>query len=105
MGQGIDRTYQGQQKLFDDVCYEKCLGYVEKGHQVLIFVHTRNGTHKIAKYLLEKAANEGQLEAFLPPNTTIQPYLLAKKQIYNAKNRELEQLFLNGFAGKFHKFE
>lgn len=71
---------------------------MQEGHQVLIFVHTRNGTHKIANYLLERAANEHELESFLPPNTTIKPYLLAKKQISNAKNRELEKLFLNGFA-------
>uniref|UniRef100_A0A914YTQ4 Activating signal cointegrator 1 complex subunit 3 n=1 Tax=Panagrolaimus superbus TaxID=310955 RepID=A0A914YTQ4_9BILA len=98
VGQSLDRTQQGQQKLFDDVCYENVLKYVEQYHQVLVFVHTRNGTHKIAKYMLEKAANQGQLEAFLPSNITIQPYLKAKKQILNLKNRELEQLFLNGLG-------
>ena len=98
VGQGVDQSYQGQQKLFDDACYDKCLKYVQEGHQVLVFVHTRNGTHKIANYMLERAANEHELESFLPPNTTIKPYLLAKKQIANAKNRELEKLFLNGFA-------
>uniref|UniRef100_A0A7E4USK6 MIF4G domain-containing protein n=1 Tax=Panagrellus redivivus TaxID=6233 RepID=A0A7E4USK6_PANRE len=89
---------QANAKLLDDVCYEKCLDFVQKGHQVLVFVHTRNGTLKIAKHMLEAAGQSREMESFLPPNTTTKAYLLAKKQVSNARNRELEQLFLGGFG-------
>lgn len=42
----------------DDVCYEKALSFVRQGHQVLVFVHARNATERLALYFKEKAGRE-----------------------------------------------
>ncbi|KAE9553444.1 hypothetical protein FO519_003357 [Halicephalobus sp. NKZ332] len=98
VGDPLDKSISAQSKMYDEVCYRKCLDFVKEGHQVLVFVHTRNGTMKIAQALMEMAGYERNLEYFLPDNTTKREYLLAKKQMQNAKNKEIEKLFLNGFG-------
>lgn len=48
----------------DLACYEKVLESIKKGDQVLVFVHSRNGTLKTAEKLREIAQTEGELEHF-----------------------------------------
>ena len=98
IGDSADKSIITQSKMYDEACYRKCLEFLKEGFQVLVFVHTRNGTMKIAQNLMEMAGNEHNLEYFLPFNNTTREYLLAKKQVQNAKNRDIEKLFLNGLG-------
>ena len=45
-------------RLIDAACYAKMIDFVKDGHQVLIFVHSRNGTLELANAILNYA---GQL--------------------------------------------
>ena len=48
----------------EQACYEKVLDSVKKGNQVLVFVHTRNGTLKTAEKMREIAQFDAELELF-----------------------------------------
>lgn len=54
----IDRSRDGQRKLLDESCYEKCLQFLKEDHQVLVFVHARNATAQLARFLIEKAITQ-----------------------------------------------
>uniref|UniRef100_A0A0N5ALP4 Activating signal cointegrator 1 complex subunit 3 n=1 Tax=Syphacia muris TaxID=451379 RepID=A0A0N5ALP4_9BILA len=47
-----------QSTLLDDVCFEKVLSFVQQGHQVLVFVHSRNATEKLVTYFRTRASQE-----------------------------------------------
>lgn len=80
----------------DLVCYEKCVEMVEKGHQVMVFVHARNATVRTATVLRETATQKNQLTHFLPEDT---PELgLAKKAIAKSRNKQLVELFHSGLG-------
>ena len=61
-----------QQKQISDmneICYDKVVDLVRKGHQVMVFVHARNATVKGGMALLEMAQNRGETEFFLPEDS------------------------------------
>ena len=50
---GIKALNTAQQNSdMNELCYEKVLNFVRKGHQVMVFVHARNATSKTAMALL-----------------------------------------------------
>uniref|UniRef100_A0A1I7XGV9 SEC63 domain-containing protein n=1 Tax=Heterorhabditis bacteriophora TaxID=37862 RepID=A0A1I7XGV9_HETBA len=65
----------------DEVCYDEVINYVKKGHQVLVFVHARNATSKLAQAFRERAAQLGQLETFLPQCMDRKNYIGSEKAI------------------------
>lgn len=80
----------------DTVCYDKVLDMVQKGHQVMVFVHARNATNRTALVLKEMAQNQGHISAFEPEDC---PGLTsAKRAIEKGRNRQLAELFPYGFA-------
>ncbi|PJF19335.1 hypothetical protein PSACC_00855 [Paramicrosporidium saccamoebae] len=80
-------------------CFKKCRKFVEEGHQVMIFVHSRMDTVKTAKTMLRLASEENQSGIFATDQATPQ-YSAASKSISKSRNRELQDLFAAGFA--FH---
>uniref|UniRef100_A0A0K0DLR1 Activating signal cointegrator 1 complex subunit 3 n=1 Tax=Angiostrongylus cantonensis TaxID=6313 RepID=A0A0K0DLR1_ANGCA len=44
------------QETMNEVCYDEVLGFVKKGHQVLVFVHARNATAALAQAFRDRAA-------------------------------------------------
>jgi pre-mRNA-splicing helicase BRR2 len=50
-----DKKAIKQLKTMNDVCYNKVLENCAKGHQMLIFVHSRKETAKTARYIRDKA--------------------------------------------------
>lgn len=80
----------------DTVCYDKVLDNVQQGHQVMVFVHARNATVKTALTLREMAANQGDTAAFHVEQTP--EYGTAQKQVMKSRNKELRDLFPDGFA-------
>ena len=61
-----EKHHWKQQKLFDEIAFEKLLRSVRQGNQCMIFVHSRNSTVKTAKAMIEAATAEGLQELFLP---------------------------------------
>lgn len=64
---GIKAVNKMQQvQDFNRICYDKVLDQVEKGYQVMVFVHARNETVRTANVLNEMAKNNGDSRLFSP---------------------------------------
>lgn len=85
-----------QMQEMDVVCYEKVVQMVQKGHQVMVFVHARNATLKTAQTLREMAQNRSQLHLFQPEDNAALG--LATKNVNKSRNKHLVDLFKDGFA-------
>ena len=85
-----------QMNDMNDICYEKVVDFVKKGHQVMVFVHARNATVKGGMALLEAAQHKGQAELFLPDDNA--QYGLAQKAVSKSRNKQLVELFNAGFG-------
>ncbi|KAL0868583.1 hypothetical protein ABMA27_008049 [Loxostege sticticalis] len=85
-----------QMQIMNDVCYDKASDMVQKGHQVMVFVHARNATHQTAMILKELAQKKGHLKYFEPEDSG--GFLKAKKAIGSSPNKVLAELFAAGFA-------
>ncbi|KAJ8709095.1 hypothetical protein PYW07_008921 [Mythimna separata] len=99
---GVKETGSGggshlrQMQTMNEICYEKAVEMVQKGHQVMVFVHARNATHQTAMVLKEIAQKKGHLKHFEPDDTGA--FLKAKKSISSSPNKQLAELFASGFA-------
>ncbi|CAG8568952.1 618_t:CDS:10 [Ambispora leptoticha] len=78
------------------VCWEKVLGLVKAGHQVMVFVHARKDTVKTAQMLREMATTEGHIDLF--DNKEHHRFEQFKKEVAKSRNRELNELFSNAFG-------
>ncbi|XP_042742758.1 activating signal cointegrator 1 complex subunit 3 isoform X2 [Lagopus leucura] len=94
---GIKTTNKVQQlNHMDEVCYENVLKQIMAGHQVMVFVHARNATVRTAMALREKAKNNGHICHFLSPQGSA--YGQAEKQVQRSRNKQLRELFPDGFS-------
>ncbi|NXM38330.1 ASCC3 protein, partial [Gymnorhina tibicen] len=94
---GIKTTNKVQQlNHMDEVCYESVLKQIMAGHQVMVFVHARNATVRTAMALREKAKNNGHICHFLSPQGS--EYGQAEKQAKRSRNKQLRELFPDGFS-------
>ncbi|MFH4974499.1 hypothetical protein AB6A40_001208 [Gnathostoma spinigerum] len=82
--------------IMDEVCYEKVVGFVREGQQVLVFVHARNATGRLAASFRELAAAKGELSLFEANSS--QDYNEAKKAVKSTHNSQLMELFQFGFG-------
>ncbi|XP_063225665.1 activating signal cointegrator 1 complex subunit 3 [Bacillus rossius redtenbacheri] len=85
-----------QMSDMDIVCYEKVVEQVQKGHQVMVFVHARNATVRTATVLKEMAMQKNQLSVFEPDTSSAAG--LARKALGNSRNKQLAELFPYGFS-------
>uniref|UniRef100_A0A8C5WDJ5 Activating signal cointegrator 1 complex subunit 3 n=1 Tax=Leptobrachium leishanense TaxID=445787 RepID=A0A8C5WDJ5_9ANUR len=94
---GIKSTNKTQQ-LHDteEVCYENVLREIKAGRQVMVFVHARNSTVRTAMALRELAKNNGHILYFLPSQGS--DYGQAEKQVQRSRNKQLRELFPDGFS-------
>ncbi|XP_062896378.1 activating signal cointegrator 1 complex subunit 3 [Mobula hypostoma] len=92
------KTSNKMQQLRDmeEVCYEKVLEKLKEGHQVMVFVHARNSTVRTAMALQEMAKNRGEIMYFEPNQSA--DYGSAEKQIQKSRNKQLRELFPDGFG-------
>ncbi|EDQ88536.1 uncharacterized protein MONBRDRAFT_26326, partial [Monosiga brevicollis MX1] len=81
----------------DECCFEKVLENVERGEQVMIFVHARNATFTTASKMVELAQGQGVSSVFDCSDAGVE-YESAKKAIMNSRNKQLKELFSKGFA-------
>ncbi|XP_071445378.1 activating signal cointegrator 1 complex subunit 3 [Hetaerina americana] len=93
-----------QMQDMDSVCYDKVIEMVQKGHQVMVFVHARNATARTAMVLRETAQQKGQLGTFEcqgdsnAASNSSTGFGLALKTISKSRNKQLVELFSSGFA-------
>jgi activating signal cointegrator complex subunit 3 len=94
---GIKSTNRMQQlQDFNNVCYDKVIEQVRNGHQVMVFVHARNETVRTASVLCEMAKNKGHITLFAAEKSSLLGEAL--KQVGHSRNRQLRELFPEGFA-------
>lgn len=80
----------------NEICYDKTFEMVQKGHQVMVFVHARNATNSTAMMLKELAQKKGHLKHFEPEDTA--GFLKAKKSIGASSYKILLEMVAAGFA-------
>ncbi|XP_006824124.2 activating signal cointegrator 1 complex subunit 3-like [Saccoglossus kowalevskii] len=85
-----------QMQDIDQVCYDKAVDMVEKGHQVMVFVHARNATVRTAMKLREISKNSGESGLFAARQNS--QYGHAEKQVQRSPNKQLREMFPDGFA-------
>ncbi|KZP12110.1 Sec63-domain-containing protein [Athelia psychrophila] len=83
-------------KNLDRVAFEKVEELVRQGHQIMVFVHARKETVKTALGLKETALTEGSLDDFSCEEHP--QWSFFRKQIGESRNKEMKQLFDNGFG-------
>lgn len=66
------------------------------GHQVMVFVHARKETVKTAMMLRDRVKAEGLHD--LVDATLNDKYNLFKRDVAQSRNREMRELFLDGFG-------
>lgn len=93
---GVKSMKQMQQMHdMDIVCYNQVVDMVQKGHQVMVFVHARNATTKTAIKLRELALQKETIKFFKPESTDTR---LTTKTFSNSKDKHLADLFAYGFS-------
>ena len=80
----------------DATAFEKVKEMLERGHQVMVFVHSRRDTVLTARMLLQMAADQ-QCEDLFDPSEH-QGYSQALKDAKSVRNRELKELIPKGLG-------
>ncbi|KAJ5130015.1 uncharacterized protein N7515_006054 [Penicillium bovifimosum] len=80
----------------DLVAYEKVRDMMERGHQVMVFVHSRKDTVMTARMLKQLAAEEGREDLFSCHDH--EGYSNGLRDMKHARARELRDLFTSGFG-------
>ncbi|PRT56048.1 Antiviral helicase SLH1 [Wickerhamiella sorbophila] len=79
----------------DQVAYDSLLENVEKGFQVMVFVHSRKDTAKTARTFRAIAQDRGELSLFLPDQDKRSKF---ERDMSSFKNRDMTELFDFGFG-------
>ena len=90
------------QKKMNDVCYETVKDALQRGYQVMVFVHSRKGTGETATSLAESASEEGLLDRLFVTQGDDSPQGEAYKKYQDrakkSRNREVSNHFYNGMG-------
>ena len=86
-----EKNFTTRQALMDDICYQKVSESLKKGHQAMVFVHSRKETGKTARMLALKAQQHGETALF---DCSSDPgFGLASKEAKKSRSREVADLF------------
>ena len=103
IGVGTKRMNRNlREQKMDEVCYDVVIDSLQRGYQVMVFVHSRKGTGDTARALVELATGAGVLERhFLTagkegPNGDA--YKNYGPKVKKSRNREVGYLFDNGMG-------
>ncbi|CAL7941276.1 unnamed protein product [Xylocopa violacea] len=92
---GVKATTSLQEMNYmDHVCYDNVIDMVRKGHQVMVFVHARNATVRVANALKEMALKNDTLKLF----TSEGQAKFINKAFAKSRNKHLAELFNNGLS-------
>ncbi|KAK4536865.1 hypothetical protein CDCA_CDCA10G2890 [Cyanidium caldarium] len=92
-----ERRQQGQslaarRTRMNQVCFEQVVELLGGGHQCMVFVHARKETQRVARALLDMAAQREQRSLFLPPGAASLPreaLQSVNRQLHSAEVRSL----------------
>ncbi|KAL8547142.1 hypothetical protein ACS0TY_006743 [Phlomoides rotata] len=86
-----EHNFSARNEKMNEICYNKVVDSLRRGHQVMVFVHSRKDTGKTANKLVEMAKLHGGSDLFT--NASHPQQGLIKKEVLKSRNRELVQLF------------
>ncbi|XP_051152610.1 DExH-box ATP-dependent RNA helicase DExH14 isoform X2 [Andrographis paniculata] len=89
-----EHNYIARNELMHEVCYNKVADSLRRGHQVMVFVHSRKDTGKTADKLVEISRAHEDFDLFT--NAAHPQQGLMKKEVMKSRNKELVQLFEYG---------
>lgn len=78
----------------DQVCYDKVIDMVSKGHQVMVFVHARNATVRVANAIKDLAITNETSKLFLSDAQA----KFINKAFSKSQNKYLADLFNSGLS-------
>lgn len=81
----------------DKVAYEKLVEHVAQGLQVMVFVHSRKDTAKLARTFIQMAQDRNELGIFDASECDLYDRY-RRETAHKDRNRELRELFPNGFG-------
>ncbi|OEH75857.1 u5 small nuclear ribonucleoprotein helicase isoform 1 [Cyclospora cayetanensis] len=100
------QTYMGikemdsnkQMRVLDECTFTAALSVVQRGHQVMVFVHSRQGTVATAEALATLAASRGHAALFALANPNAQQKALLLQLERSSRYNEFKVLAPRGFA-------
>jgi activating signal cointegrator complex subunit 3 len=96
------RDRNEKEMRMNEVCYDVVLDSLERGYQVMVFVHSRKGTGDTASALADLAAAESKLDRYFASRGKEGPVGDAYKRyvdrVSKSRNRELAAHFENGMG-------
>ena len=91
-----EKSFFARQSVMDEVCYQKVLDSLQRGHQAMVFVHSRKDTGKSARMLAMKAQQGGDTAAF--DCSAVDRYDLVAKDAKKSRNKEMLEVFASGIG-------
>ena len=96
-----------QEQKLNGICYDVVADVLRRGHQIMVFVHSRKGTGDTARALVEIAKDRGEENKYFSPfvaegdnNTSNEKWVQARSnyadRALKSKNSEVRDLFNSG---------
>ena len=90
------RNFMERNQKMNEICFKKAVDSLERGHQVMVFVHARKETVKTGRAMSDMAQVKQQAALF---DCSSNPQFgVATKDVGRSKNRELQELFPHGIG-------
>lgn len=80
----------------NEACYDKLVDCLDKGHQLIIFVHSRKETHKTASWLRDRLKENDKLSSMFKSGTGSSEIL--SQEAESMKDRSLKDIVGSGFG-------
>lgn len=96
------KNRQLKEKRMNEVCFDEVLDSLQRGYQVMVFVHSRKGTGDTATALAELATQESVLEQNFctcgKEGSNGEAYKRYKERVGKSRNKEVKIHFENGMG-------
>ncbi|SCV02462.1 LAME_0H01068g1_1 [Lachancea meyersii CBS 8951] len=79
----------------DNAAYEKMIDMIERGNQVMVFVHSRKDTVKSARTFISMAQSRHEIDLFTEASTIRDSF---SREMTNNKDKDIKELFQSGFG-------
>ncbi|SCU86661.1 LANO_0C08768g1_1 [Lachancea nothofagi CBS 11611] len=79
----------------DNAAYEKMVDMIQRGNQVMIFVHSRKETVKSARTFISMAQSHHEIDLFTENSSIRDSY---SREMTNNKDKDIKELFQSGFG-------
>ena len=86
----------GRNRVMNDICFDKLIDSLRRGHQAMVFVNSRKDTVVVAKAMLEIARNRSLYTAYF--NDLSSEAECYRTRVSKSQNVELRELFKSGVS-------